>query len=780
MSGFGLRRVEVDGLLVDVRIDRGLVVEVGPDLRFGPDDQVVDGGGGALLPGLHDHHLHLLALAAARQSVRLGPPEVADHEGVAAVLQATDAALPAGAWIRAVGYHDSVAGPLDRRRLDDLVPRRPTRVQHRSGAMWVLNTAALRAVGADADGDGRLLGADEWLRDRLPEGGLPDLVAVGRELSGYGVTGVTDATPFSRSKDLDVLVDACARGDLPQHVQVTGGPALAAMDLSPGPSRGPVKILLSDHELPALDDLVAWMAGAHRLGRPVAVHCVTRVALVLALAAWDEAGARPGDRVEHGAVVDPELAHHVAALGVTVVTQPGFVAERGDRYLAEVDAADRPHLWPCRSLLDAGVAVAASTDAPFADADPWRAVAAATTRRTAGGRTLGAAEAVDPPTALSLLLGDLADPGGAPRRVRRGVAADLCLLDAPLDAVLRDPSSEHVVLTVQGGEVVHRRAAPATTPRRTVGLATKWALTPPAGVVERMEALGAPLSIDVVPLLGERTPATGAGRLLRAADGWLAVNLPREDDLAAVPAWLQVDDGGEPWAAVEAAVPSRTCAELVARATLLGLPVAALGEVAAPPEPVAAARVGEAEPLARPPLVVDLSALWAGPLCTRLLADRGAEVVKVESPTRPDGARRGPRAFFDRLNAGKRSVVCELDGPELADLLQQADVVVVAARARALARLGLTPERFAPKVWLSITGYGRSFDRVAFGDDAAVAGGLVAWDGDGPVFLADAVADPLTGVAAAAAADLALRSEGRWVVDAALAGVAAWVAAGAA
>jgi crotonobetainyl-CoA:carnitine CoA-transferase CaiB-like acyl-CoA transferase len=213
---------------------------------------------------------------------------------------------------------------------------------------------------------------------------------------------------------------------------------------------------------------------------------------------------------------------------------------------------------------------------------------------------------------------------------------------------------------------------------------------------------------------------------------------------------------------------------------LLGLPVAALGEVAPPPEPVGVTRVGDAPPLERPPLVVDLSALWAGPLCTRLLADRGAEVVKVESPTRPDGARTGPPAFFERLNAGKRSLVCDLRSPELATLLRRADVVVVAARSRALGQLGLEPERFGPRVWLSITGYGRDVDRVAFGDDAAVAGGLVAHDDRGPVFLADAVADPLTGVAAAAAVEAGLRSGGRWVVDAAMAGVAAWVAAGAA
>ena len=298
-------------------------------------------------------------------------------------------------------------------------------------------------------------------------------------------------------------------------------------------------------------------------------------------------------------------------------------------------------------------------------------------------------------------------------------------------------------------------------------------------VCERMQALGAPLAVDVVPLVAERieggrfppagrTTVGGAGRLLPAADGWVAVNLPREDDLAAVPAWLEVDATDDPWAAVVATTPRRTCAELVERATLLGLPVAALGEVVAPAEPVAASRVDDAAPLDRPPLVVDLSALWAGPLCTRLLADRGAEVVEVESPSRPDAVR-----------SGAHRMVCDLRSPELDDLLQRADVVVVAARTRALEALGLQPERYAAKVWLSITGYGRTVDRVAFGDDAAVAGGLVAHDDEGPVFLADAVADPLTGVAAAAAVDAALRAGGRWIIDAAMARVAAWVAAGA-
>jgi hypothetical protein len=312
-------------------------------------------------------------------------------------------------------------------------------------------------------------------------------------------------------------------------------------------------------------------------------------------------------------------------------------------------------------------------------------------------------------------------------------------------------------------------------------------LVPPPGIVERMQLLGAPLGVDPLPLLAERaagagflrsgaTTCSGAGRLLRAAGGWVAINLAREDDLASVAAWLELDADDEPWAAVASVVPTRSTATLVGRAELLGLPVAALGEVTPPSAPVLAVSCGPAPALTRPPVVVDLSSLWAGPLCTRLLADRGARVIKVESVARPDGARSGPRVFFERLHEGKDVRALDLAGPELRELLMQADVVVEASRPRALRALGIRSDEIAPRVWLSITGYGRDCNRVAFGDDAAVAGGLVAFDADGPCFVADAIADPLTGIASAVAIVTALECGGRWQLDASLAGVAAYVA----
>jgi predicted amidohydrolase YtcJ len=190
----------------------------------------------------------------------------------------------------------------------------------------------------------------------------------------------------------------------------------------------------------------------------VAIHCVTRVALLLALAAWDEVGARPGDRIEHGAVVHPEEAVRIAGHGLTVVTQPAFVAERGDDYLADVDPDDRPHLWPCAGLLRAGIAVGGSTDAPFGPADPWRAIAAAVERRTAAGHLLGPGERLPARRALELFLGPHDSPGGPPRRVAAGAPADLCLLAVPLDEALRHPSASLVAATIRAGEL--------TTPHR--------------------------------------------------------------------------------------------------------------------------------------------------------------------------------------------------------------------------------------------------------------------------------------------------------------------------
>jgi hypothetical protein len=279
-------------------------------------------------------------------------------------------------------------------------------------------------------------------------------------------------------------------------------------------------------------------------------------------------------------------------------------------------------------------------------------------------------------------------------------------------------------------------------------------------------------------------------RLVRAADGWIAVNLPRESDIASVPAWIGCDADAEPWSAILEAARHRAWSGLVADARLLGLPVCTVGEVQADSlEAPLQWRGGGHDRRGRGAIkVIDLSSMWAGPLCGAVLAAAGWAVTKVESRARPDTTRVAAPGMFDRLNGEKTHQSIDLSDPaDIAWLREQvagADIVVTSARPRAFEQLGLTPELMFSRnpglTWVAISGYGwlgEQADRVAFGDDAAAAGGLLRRVGGEPRFLGDALADPLTGLAAAVGALKSVQRGGGFLVDAALAATAAGVAA---
>lgn len=313
--------------------------------------------------------------------------------------------------------------------------------------------------------------------------------------------------------------------------------------------------------------------------------------------------------------------------------------------------------------------------------------------------------------------------------------------------------------------------------------------------------LGRPISIDP-RVLTERAALTGltrqgqmscggGARLLEARDGWLAVNLPRPTDLLSVPAWVGGGLDEDPWHAVERGVRGRFIDDLVESGRRLDLAVSRVGVGGARRDPVTLRAMAAPAAMGRPPerlLVIDLSSLWAGPLCGHLLAEAGAQVIKIESLSRPDPVRLAAPAFFDRLHAGKESVALDFreegDLERLRTLLLRADVVISSARPRAFEQLGLEPESvFAGNpslVWVAITGHGwtgEGRNAIGFGDDAAAAAGLVAQDGAGrPLFAGDALADPLTGLAAAGGALEAIRRGGGFLVDASLVGAAGFVA----
>lgn len=473
----------------DVRIEGGCIVEIGHRLGRRRGEPVRPARGGALLPGLHDHHIHLGAAAEAARGVACGPPAVRDERQLATALReaarraaAMEALAGDGArgatWLRGVGYHESVAGELRAARLSQWVPDRAVRIQHRSGACWMLNRRALEQLGGDprdwpdgaerdAQGEptGRFFRLDDWLRvqresgrphGRAGEAERPTLFALSRDLARRGVTGVTDTSAQHDDAAARWLARASDEGELLQRGVLMGSEALGPLH-HPMLERGALKVVLDEPRLPGFDELVARIAHAHAEGRAVAVHCVTRVELTFALGAWREAGARAGDRIEHAGVAPPELVDWIARTPLAVVSQPHFIRERGDAYLRDVDPDDLPWLYRARAWLAAGVPLAAGSDAPYGAPDPWRAMLDATLRRTEAGRTLGPDERLGAEEALALFTSDARQPGGVARKIEVGAPADLVLLERPWREERERLSADAVCLTSIGGRVAFDR-----------------------------------------------------------------------------------------------------------------------------------------------------------------------------------------------------------------------------------------------------------------------------------------------------------------------------------
>ncbi|AKU11390.1 hypothetical protein AzCIB_1489 [Azoarcus sp. CIB] len=463
------------GARVDVRLAAGRIERIAPGLPPRDGEAVIDARGRALSVGLHDHHLHLMAHAAALESLPCGNPVIGCVTGFSELLlmraRMEDPSAPG--WIRGIGYHESVAGPIDRRWLDAVAPRVPVRIQHRSGRLWILNTCALRRIGVDENDakssrdtpleriDGRLTGrlfdADEWLSARLA-GTYPSLARTSEALARLGVTGVTDAGARNGRGEFGHFVAERRDGRLKQDVLVMGNAELDDLADESGVRVGPTKLYLRDAELPPFEDFCHAIARSHAAGRPVAIHCVTRGELIFATAALRQCGPLRGDRIEHASVAPPEGVELLRELGLTVVTQPHFVLERGDSYIDEVDREDLPWLYRGRGFAQTGIPLAAGTDAPCGELNPWTAMSAAVSRRTRKGSLIGPDEALSPAEALALFTGDANDPGGSSRRIESGAAGDLCLLNRSWEAALGELAAVGVDATIKDGRAIWRRS----------------------------------------------------------------------------------------------------------------------------------------------------------------------------------------------------------------------------------------------------------------------------------------------------------------------------------
>ena len=454
-----------------VAVRGGRIVAVGTvaDARraLDADPKLVDCAGGELLPAFIDAHCHLLAYAASLRSVDCS--NAYSISEIQRLIRARAAELPKGRWLRAVGYEETALAERrhpNRGDLDAAAPEHLVRLIHRSGHASVLNSAALQAAGistateeapggsidrdiATGEPSGLLLGMERVIARAVPAvpyEKLSDVVrdAVQRFLSA-GVASIQDATHTNGRAEWELFERLIMDGSLRINVVLMEGfdhlGELPEAACGGRLRRGPVKIMLRElgHELsPDEDELPAMVLEAHAAGRQVAIHAVGERAVVAAASAIQAAvAARPRPdhrhRIEHCGQLPPGMASRLVRLGVVVVSQPSYVRERGDRYLQFVPKDQRSRLYAFRTLRDAGVSLAAGSDAPVTAPEPLSSVAAAVERTTAAGMPLVPEQAVGVFDALSWWTAGAAhaafqeEETGA---LRPGLRADLMLLPA--------------------------------------------------------------------------------------------------------------------------------------------------------------------------------------------------------------------------------------------------------------------------------------------------------------------------------------------------------------
>ncbi|OGA02306.1 MAG: hypothetical protein A3H35_04375 [Betaproteobacteria bacterium RIFCSPLOWO2_02_FULL_62_17] len=501
------RIAKTDGA-TEIAVGRGRVIAVGRGLIGGCEPvrgaQILDCRGGTVMPGFIDAHLHFISFADSLLSVDLRPRTgIRSIEGIQAALRRQAEATPRGEWLKAKGYDEFRL--VERRHptrwdLDEAAPHHPVRLSHRSLHAHVLNSLALKFLGIDLgtpDPAGGMIERD--LTTGEPTGLLYEMGDVlarrvprwpthtferavkqaGQELAECGITTFLDASPTIDPARRKVLQDYKARGLIRQRVSMMMGREAL-------PELGPRSSFASEHDgvavwgikaildrttgtpRPCREELIETIQTAHRSGWPVAIHAVEEETLEAALDAFEAvlgtgpSTAEPAHRIEHGSVCPPYLARRIAALGITVATQPSFIHYHGSRYLASIPAEQHPYLYPLASWLRSGVHVAGSSDCPLVPPSPLMGIHAAVNRSAKNGDVVSPGEEISVDEAISMYTISAARTLGLPSvsaSLAPGQAADLVVLSHDPASVAADELQDiKVRLTMIGGETVWRAA----------------------------------------------------------------------------------------------------------------------------------------------------------------------------------------------------------------------------------------------------------------------------------------------------------------------------------
>ena len=460
--------------------------------------RVIDCGGGTLVPGFHDAHMHLMAYAATFGAVDCRPGQVSSIADICRQIAQKAAHTPQGQWVSAWGYdpfHLAEDRHPTRWDLDRAAPDHPVRLNHRSGHACVLNSVAMDRVGIFDDTEepsgatiardletgspsGLLLEMQDFLDQRTPKPSVADSTSLvrkaARRLLSYGVTSIQDPTHTNSLGrwDLFEYLGSDVR-PLPRITVMPGADHVAefgnaGMKFGSGSNLlrlGHAKIMVtasSGAPTHSYEDLRSAVNECKLHGFPVAVHAVEADVVRTVARVLAKTARSPGQslihRIEHCSEAPPDVLNEIVECGAAVVTQPGFIHHQGDRYLAEVPESMHPYLYRTASLTARGVTVALSSDAPVSDPDPMPALHAALTRRTESSAILGEDERLDLAAALRAYTLQPSRLIGVDDRVGRlstGYMADMALFAEDLTSIEPDALLEvRPVMTILGGEVV--------------------------------------------------------------------------------------------------------------------------------------------------------------------------------------------------------------------------------------------------------------------------------------------------------------------------------------
>ncbi|HWM60172.1 MAG TPA: amidohydrolase family protein [Pseudonocardia sp.] len=482
-----LREARLDGAVLDVLVEDGVLTAIGPDLEVPAGAEIAELDGRPLLPGLWDNHVHFdqWALARTRLDLAAATSAAAVAELVAARLRADPPA--AGTPLVGAGFRDALWPDRPHRALLDAVsgPVPVVLVAADLHCCW-LNSAAADRYGHAANPTG-LVRESDWhpIMNRIRE--LPRSVLDGyaadaaAAAAARGVVGIVD---FESPWQLDAWSERIGAGLAalrvvasvwPSHLHDPIARGLRTGDVIAGTggllTMGPLKVVTdgslntrtaychdpypasvgADHPCGMLlvppEELEPLLGRATAAGLDCAVHAIGDHANELALNAFAAVGAR--GRVEHAQLLTPRDVGRFAELGVVASVQPEHAID--DRDVADHYWAGRTHrAFAYRSLLAAGAELALGSDAPVAPLDPWITLAAAV-HRSADERPSWHGEQEIELTAA------LAASAGAAGPVAVGRPADLVVTELDPGAVEADRlRAMPVAATMLGGRWTHR------------------------------------------------------------------------------------------------------------------------------------------------------------------------------------------------------------------------------------------------------------------------------------------------------------------------------------